>query len=136
MSGPPARPGAAGDPERTGFFVPDFSDEPGEPAPVRAPVAPPTPRRPEPELLTPAAPLPPPATHDYDSNQIYDDYRDDGYEDEGDESTRSRRWRRVRKVALVGVLLGVLAPVLAFFIGGGPIYLTFERERPSAERNP
>ena len=25
--------------------------------------------------------------------------------------------------------------VLAFFIGGGPIYLTFERERPTAERN-
>jgi hypothetical protein len=24
--------------------------------------------------------------------------------------------------------------VLAFFIGGGPIYLTFERERPSPER--
>jgi hypothetical protein len=26
--------------------------------------------------------------------------------------------------------------VLAFFIGGGPIYLTFERERPSVGRNP
>ena len=25
--------------------------------------------------------------------------------------------------------------VLAFFLGGGPIYLTFERERPSVEHN-
>ncbi len=72
----------------------------------------PHPSRREPALLTHAAPT---------------DYQD-GDGGGGSGQDRAARWRRLRKIALVGALLAVLAPVLAFFAG----WLFLDVPSPSA----
>lgn len=98
----------------------------------------------EPELLTHVAHTPPSAEHDdYDDyrgddyggdDYRGDDYRGDDYgsgdnghgedrdQEAADRSPHPGRWRQLRKIALVGALLAVLAPVLAFL--GGWLFLS------------
>lgn len=127
--------------EGTGYFVPDFSDEFGEPTRARMPgpsvgtgTRPgpgprnATPPRREPELLTHAVPAPAYPDDGYDEGD--DDYDDDdgGDGSDGGGLDRAARWRRLRKIALVGSLIGLLVPLLGFFAG----YLFLDVPSPAA----
>ncbi|MGH3977790.1 MAG: transglycosylase domain-containing protein, partial [Pseudonocardiaceae bacterium] len=109
--------GGRGDPEGTGYFVPDFEDTgphgspPDQDAPTTAAAAPARPAR-EPELLThrqdtPPPPLPPPTGMVGSSS---------GAGGGGGEQ-RPGGWQAWRRFTLVACLLAVLTPVAAFFLG-------------------